>query len=297
MSNALGTPARLLAPEFLKRLEVLRRRLTSRARSGVAGDHLAKRRGGSAEFQEHRHYTAGDDTRRIDWLAYARTGEPVIKLFRAEEDVVIRIVCDASASLGYGEPSKLDVAKRIAAAVGYMALAGSERAQLFVAGEGVEREHASVRGRGGLPAFFQAIEAIEPRRGTQLAAAIDHVLARSKRAGALAILSDFCDPGPVQEALRRASAAGHDVTLVHVVAPDEVVPSFEGDWTLEDLETGAVVDVTMDSSAIEAYMLRFAGLCEELRGFARRSRASYVRVRTDESLEDVVQRFVARSID
>lgn len=297
MSDALGTGARLLSPEFLQRLEVLRRRLTSRARSAGAGEHLAKRRGGSAEFQEHRHYTAGDDTRRVDWLAYARTGEPVIKLFRAEEDVIARIVCDASASLGYGEPTKLDVAKHVAAAIGYMTLAGSERAQLFVAGAGIEREHAAVRGRGGLPAFFRAIDAIQARGGTQLAAALDHVVARSKRAGALMVLSDFCDPGPVQEALRRASAAGHDLTLVHIVAPEELAPSFEGDWTLEDLETGDVVDVTMDASAIEAYLLRFAGLCDELRGFARRSRAAYVRARTDEPLEDIARRLVARSID
>lgn len=297
MTEALGTDARLLAPEFLQRLEVLRRRLTSRAPSAAAGEHLAKRRGGSAEFQEHRHYTAGDDTRRVDWLAYARTGEPVIKLFRAEEDVVIRVVCDASGSLGCGEPTKLEVAKRIAAAIGYMALAGSERAQLFVAGEGVRREHAAVRGRGGLPAFFRAIDAVEPRGGTRLATALDHVVARSKRVGALVILSDFCDPGPVQEALRRAAAAGHDVTLVHVVAPEEVQPSFEGDWTLEDIETDEVVDVTMDANAIEAYLLRFAGLCEQLRGFARRNRAAYVRARTDEPLEDIVRRFVARSID
>lgn len=297
MSDPVGSRARLLAPEFLQELEVLRRRLTSRAPSGASGEHLAKRRGGSAEFQEHRHYTTGDDTRRIDWLAYARTGEPVIKLFRTEEDVVVRVVCDASASLGCGEPSKLEVAKRIAAAIGYMALAGSERAQLFVAGEAIEREHASVRGRGGLPAFFQALDAIEPRRGTHLTAAIDRVVARSKRAGALTVISDFFDAGPFREALRRAAAAGHDVSLVQVATADEIAPSFEGDWALEDVETGAVVDVTMDASAIEAYTLRFAGLCEELRSFARHNRAVYVRARTDEPLGDIVRRFVARDID
>src|SRR5688572_4120589 len=98
----------LLGASFVRELEVLQRRLEIRARSGGAGEHLARRRGGSAEFKEHRAYAPGDDMRRIDWAAYARTGEPVLKLFRAEEDVIARIVCDASASLDFGEPKKID---------------------------------------------------------------------------------------------------------------------------------------------------------------------------------------------
>lgn len=296
-ATADSTGAALLGPEFVRELEVLRRRLEIRARSGASGEHAARRRGGSSEFQEHRPYAAGDDLRRIDWAAYARTGEPVLKVFRAEEDVIARIVCDASASIGHGEPSKLAAARRLAAAVGYMTLARSERAQLFVAGVGVVREHAPVRGRGGLPSLLRALSAVEARGGTDLARAVDAVVQRSARPGMLVALSDFFDPGPVTAALGRAVKAGHDVILAQVVAPDEIEPSFEGDWALEDAETGAVVEVTMDARAIEAYVLRFAGLCEELRAFARKHGAAYVRVRTDEPLEGAVRRLVARSVD
>lgn len=289
--------APLLGPDFVRELEVLRRRLEIRARSGGGGEHLARRRGGSAEFQDHRPYAPGDDLRRIDWAAYARTGEPVLKLFRAEEDVVARILCDASASLGYGEPPKLDAARRLAAAVSYMTLARSERAQLFVAGSGPLREHSPARGRGGLPALLRALEGIEAAGGTDLAKAVDAVVQRSPRPGMLVVVSDFFDPGPVTSALGRAVKAGHDVVLAQVVAPDEIEPSFEGDWALEDVETGAIVEVTMDAAAIQAYVLRFAGLCEELRGFARKHGASYLRVRTDEPLEGAARRLVARSVD
>jgi uncharacterized protein (DUF58 family) len=293
----MSAAAPLLGPDFVRELEVLRRRLEIRARSGSGGEHLAKRRGGSAEFQEHRPYAPGDDMRRIDWAAYARTGEPVLKLFRAEEDVVARIVCDASASLGYGAPPKLDAARRLAAAVGYMALARSERAQLFVAGRGVLREHSTVRGRGGVPALLRALEGVAAEGGTDVAKAVDTVVQKSARPGMLVVISDFFDPGPVTAALGRAVSAGHDVVLVQVVAPDEIEPDFEGDWALEDAETGALVEVTMDAAAIEAYVLRFAGLCEELRAFARKHRVAYVRVRTDEPLEAAVRRLVARSVD
>jgi uncharacterized protein (DUF58 family) len=287
----------LLGPDFVRELEVLRRRIEVRARSGGGGEHVARRRGGSSDFDQHRAYEPGDDLRRIDWAAYARSGEPVVKLFRREEDVVVRIVCDASASLGYGEPPKLDVARRLAAAVGYMTLARSERAQLIVAGPGLVREHPPARGRGGLPALLHALEGIEAAGGTDLARAIDACVARSARPGMLLVVSDFFDPGPVTTALARAAKAGHDVALAQVLAPDEIQPGIEGDLALEDVETGAVVEVTIDASALEAYAQRFTGLCQELSSFAKKHRGTYVRTRTDEQLEGAVRRLVTRSID
>jgi uncharacterized protein (DUF58 family) len=295
--RAAGLASQLLDPAFVRELEVLRRRLEIRARSGASGEHVAKRRGGSAEFQEHRPYSPGDDLRRIDWAAYARTGEPVLKLFRAEEDVVVRVLIDASASLDFGEPKKHDAACKVAAAFGYMALAASERAQVLVGGEGISREETPVRGRSGLPAFLRAIASITTSGGTDLSRAVDRLVQKTKRAGMLLVVSDFLDGGPLTLALGRAAAAGHDLALVQVVAPEEIEPSYEGDWALEDAETGALVEVTMDPAALEAYVLRFAGLCEELRLFARRHRATYVRVRTDEPLEAAIRRIVARSID
>jgi uncharacterized protein (DUF58 family) len=287
----------LLDPAFVRELEVLRRKLQQRARSGRAGEHLARRRGGSAEFFEHRPYAAGDDLRRIDWLAYARSGEPVLKVFRTEEDVVARLLCDASASLAFGEPGKLDVARRLAAAIGYMTLADAERAQLLVAAAGRTREHLPARGRGGLPALLRNLEETAAGGQTDLAAAITALVRRRLRPGMLVVLSDFFDGGPVLGALTRAVAAGHDVILVQVVAPEEVEPAHEGDLALEDAETGEVVELTMDAAAIEAYALRFAGLCEALRGWARRHGAAYVRVRTDEPLAEAVRRMVARAVD
>ncbi len=297
----------LLDPEFVRELEALRRRLEIRARSGASGEHAAKRRGGSAEFQEHRAYAPGDDLRRVDWLAYARTGEPVIKLFRAEEDVVLRLLVDASASLDYGDPPKIEVARRLAAAFGYMALAGSQRSQVLVARPspgkresepaGLSQVGSPRRGRGGLTGLLRDLDAITTAGAVDLARAVDQLVMRSARPGMLVVLSDFFDAGPVTAALGRARAAGHDVALVQVVTPGEIEPDFEGDFTLVDAESGASVDVTMDAGAIEAYVLRFAGLVEELRAWARRHGASYVRARTDEPLEGVVRRFVARGID
>jgi uncharacterized protein (DUF58 family) len=294
----------LLDPGFARELEALRRRLSVRARSGSGGERVASRRGSSAEFLEHRPYAAGDDLRRMDWLAFARTGAPVLKLFRAEEDVVVRLVVDASGSLDFGDPPKLLVAKRLAAAIGYMALASSERAQVLTAGEGLVRVREPVRGRGALAALLRELDEVtvpslagEASRGTDLARAIDGAVLRAERPGMLVVTSDFFDPGRFDDALGRAAAAGHDVALVQVLAPEEIEPPWDGDLALEDAESGTTLDVTLDDRAAEAYRERLEGLFAMLRATAKRLRAPYVRVKTDEPLLEAVRRFVSRTVD
>lgn len=297
MDPALPRAEGLLAPELVRTLELLRRRVVVRARSGAQGEHLGKRRGGSAEFQEHRPYAPGDDVRRIDWAAFARTDEPVVKTFRLEEDVVVRLVCDTSASLGLGAPPKLDAAKRAAAALGYLALAGSERVGLVVAESGSALVRPAVRGRAALPALLQRLQALRAGGGTDLGKSIDTLVRGVARPGLLVVLSDFLDPGPFLGALGRAASAGHDVALVHLVSQDELTPTLEGDLALEDVETGARVEVTIDAAALAAYTRRFAAHCESLASFARRRGGSYVRARSDEPLEAPLTRLVARAVD
>src|SRR5262245_18684136 len=215
----------MLDPAFMRELEALRRRLEVRARSGAAGDHTARRRGGSAEFQEHRAYEPGDDPRRIDWMAFARRGEPVVKLFRSEEDVIVRLLVDASASLGHGDPQKIDVSRRLAAAIGYLALSSAQRAELAILrerrGGAIERLAPARRGRAGFVSLLRDLEAATAGGRADLGAAIEDVVQRSRRAGLLVVLSDFFDAGPVTHALGRARAAGHDVALVQIFARAE----------------------------------------------------------------------------
>ena len=287
----------LLDPAFARELEALRRKLRVRARSGGGGDHLGRRRGGSAEFLEHRPYTPGDDLRRIDWLAFARTGEPVFKLFRAEEDIVVRLVMDTSLSLEYGSPTKLFAAKRLAASIGYMALAQSERTQVVASSADDFRMTEPTRGRASLPSLLRELDAIAAHGGTDLARAIDSVVARSARPGMLVVLSDFLDRGAFDLALTRAASAGHDVALVQVLAEEEIEPDFDGDLAFEDAETAELVEVTVDARAIEAYRMRLQSLFATVRAIAKRCRGVYVRSSNVEPTIQAVRRFVARGVD
>lgn len=293
--------ASLLEPDFLRRLEALKRRLSSEARSGESGESAAPRRGTGAEFREHRPYAAGDDPRRIDWMAYARSGEPLIKLFHQEEDRVIRLLVDASASLGFGSPTKLELAQRLAAALGYLALSSSDRTQVFVARNAENKPLAAVgsshRGRRGFAELCRELSALQPEGGADLARAIENTVARSLRPGVLAILSDFMDPGATLTALSRARAAGHDVVLIQILSEDELQPSLDGDLALQDSETGALLDISADTSAVAAYLDRLTDLFDSLRGWARKHGATYIRATSSSELEPIIRRALARAID
>jgi len=298
----MGMPPRAdreaaLDTELLRELDALRRRLEIRARSRGVGDRAAKRRGGASEFIEHRGYSPLDDLRRVDWAAYARTGDPVVKVFRAEEDVVIRVLCDASASLGFGDPRKVEMARKIAAAIGYLALSRGETAEIYETKDGETIARGASRGRAGALSFVRRAAGVEWSGTTNLGRAIETLAGKTKRPGMIALVSDFWDEGDIPRALSRAAALGHDVALVHIVAPEDTEPNVFGDVTLEDAETGAVVELTVDETTLRAYRERFETHCRNLRGAAKKLEGSYVRARTDENLLDVMRRFVARSID
>lgn len=288
----------LFEPGFVRELEALRRRLEIRSRSGGAGEHTSKKRGGAAEFLEHRSYVPGDDPRRIDWLAFARSGEPVLKLFRAEEDVVLRLVLDTSRSLEVGTPhSKLHHAKRLAACLGYMALASSERAQVISVDETLGKAESPVRGRNSLPKLLRSLSDFRPDRATNLGASLDALLKRCSRPGMLVLFSDFFDASAYEQPLKRAKLQGHDVVLVQVLAPEEVEPGFEGDLALEDSETGDIVEMTIDDASLRAYQGRLRSMFDALRALSKTYRFSYVRTTTDDQPLPVVRRILSRSID
>jgi uncharacterized protein (DUF58 family) len=289
--------ASLLDPSFLRELEVLRRHLRVRARAGGHGEGIARRRGGSAEFLEHRPYAPGDDLRRVDWLAFARTGEPVQKLFVAEEDTVLRLLVDTSGSLDAGAPTKLDVLRRLVACVGFMALASSDRAQVIAARAETTRAREPVRGRAGVAGLLRDLESLTAEGGTALAESIDETVRRAARPGLLVVASDFLDPGPFERAVTRAAAAGHDVALLQVLSPEELEPPYDGDYALEDAETGAVVSVTIDARTRAAYLAQLEALFERLRALARRVGAPYVRTTPAEPPLLPVRRLLARAVD
>src|SRR5881398_2425430 len=120
----------LFDSEFLQKLEYL----SLVSKRVFRGSLLAQRRtmqmGGGIEFADHRDYTPGDDFRYLDWHLYARHEQLLLKRFQEEEDLHVYLLLDCSRSMAFGDPPKFDFARRVAAALAYIALADLDRVAL-----------------------------------------------------------------------------------------------------------------------------------------------------------------------
>jgi uncharacterized protein (DUF58 family) len=285
----------LLDPSFLRRLGRLRLAVRRRFAGSSAGSRRSLRRGSSAEFAEHRPYYPGDDVRRIDWNAYARLEELVLRLFVAEEDLSLYLLVDRSASLGVGSPPKLELAKQVAAALGYVALSGSERVSVLPFSSDLAAPFPATRGRRRIGALLRYLDAIEPSGDTDLSRAVDRFLARSPRPGLVAVVSDFFDPGGFQKPLDRLLAQKHEPVLFQVLDREELEPTPGQDVELVDAETGQRVDVSLDARAIAAYRARLFAFFGELEGYAKKRGLFYGRVDAQHTLDDVVVSYLRES--
>ncbi|AKF07669.1 DUF58 domain-containing protein [Sandaracinus amylolyticus] len=283
----------LLEPEFLRRLARLRLAVRRRFAGATSGARRSRNRGSSAEFAEHRPYFPGDDVRRIDWNAYARLEELVLRLFVAEEDLSLYLLVDTSASMGLGAPRKIDVAKRLAAGLGYVGLSGSERVAVMPFAARLSRPLPASRGRKRVGPLLRFLDELEPSGDTDLARGVDEFLARSPRPGLVVVLSDFLDPRGFTRPLDRLIAEKHEPVLFHVLDREELDPTPGGDLELVDSETGRKVEVSLDARAVRAYRQRLATFLVELESYAKKRGLFYGRV-GEGAFEDVLVEYLAR---
>jgi uncharacterized protein (DUF58 family) len=273
---------------FLRQLERLGLLMKQPARGGLKGGRRSTKHGQSVEFSDYRDYTLGDDLRQLDWNVFARLERLFVKLFVEEEDVTVSLLVDASASMAFGRPEKLLFAKRAAAALGYIALAGEDRVVVSALSGRVARRHPSLRGSGRVLRLLSLLSGIEPGDGpTDLLAAVRQAGAMLSGRGVIILISDLLDPS-AERAVRDLAAQGSELTVLHVLAPEELDPMLHGDLRLVDSESGDGVDVTVDLATVDAYKARLAAWQDSLAAVAAKRRAAYAPVPSDLPLADLV---------
>jgi uncharacterized protein (DUF58 family) len=284
----------LLDPDFIRRLDRLKVVSQRRFAGASAGARRSTRRGASVEFKDHRPYYRGDDVRRIDWNAYARLGELVLRLYVAEEDLTIHLLVDRSRSLAFGNPPKIEVAKRAAAALGYVGLAGSERVTVVPFAAGVSAPLPPGRGRRYVGPLLRFLEGIEPDGATDLARTVDQFLARRPRPGVVALIGDLLDPAGFERPLDRLLSERHEPVLLHVLDEEEPPADHGADLVLVDSERGARVEVTLDVAARRAYRARVEAFAGEVAAYARRRGVTCVRLGGATPFEDALLELLGR---
>ena len=252
----------------------------------LLGFRRSRRFGAGQEYADFRAYTPGDDIRQLYWQAYLQHRRLVCKLFEESSEINIYVLIDTSASMGRGAPEKLLYAKKVAAALAYIALGSQDRVMVIPFDKDVQLDARPLHGRGRFVDVLKRLDGIEPKGETDLGHMARHFAQRYERRGLVIMLSDFFDAKGYAQALKVLHHNHYLVTSIQVNEREELEPTMRGDFELVDCETGAVETARMTPGTIAAYKRALLEHYNELGRLSTAFGYQKAAARTDEPFQD-----------
>jgi uncharacterized protein (DUF58 family) len=276
--------------EFQRKLESLalvsRRVFAGRIRA----ERRTKKSGSGVEFADYRDYQPGDDFRSVDWNVYRRFDRLLVRLYAEEEDLAIYFLLDASASMSFGAGKKAAYAKRVVAALAYVALANLDRASIVTINDHVTKRLPETRGRARIFKAFRFLREVEFAGKTDLGDAMKTFVAQNKRRGLAVIVSDLYDPNGFARGINILRYHKFDPFVVHVIDPAEAAPKLHGDLLVRDCETGDEREVTVTAAVLEQLSRAHAQYADEIERFCTTHQVSYVPANVERPFEELILR-------
>lgn len=303
-----------LHPQTLARLGSFELRAKHIVEGVTSGMHRSPYQGFSVEFAQHRPYAAGDDIRRLDWKVYGRSDKLYVKQHQQETNLDLVVMVDGSGSMNFGSRlfaeasgtgrktsvqggenwTKFDHATAVAAAMSYIALRQGDRAGLMIY---ADQALSVIRQSGAQGQWRQIVSALATHpvdKPTDLARAMDQLLAKVTNRCLLVVISDFyTDPQAIRTALARAKHKRHDAILFQVVDRREATFDFGDELPFVGLE--GEPRVRLDPRSIrKAYLEAFQSHQSEVQRIARSFGFDFQVVGTHDWLGPPLAAFIAR---
>lgn len=272
----------LLSPALMARLESLQINSRHRLAGRFGGEHVSTRYGNTVDFSDFREYHPGDDFRRIDYHVLARLDQVLIKLYEADDEVTVRMLIDTSASMAIG--GKLEQAKRLTAAIGFVALTAHDAVSVHTFPERARAPRFA--GRGAVPAMISYLEALEPGGQTPFARVAAHLLSQAGLPGITVVASDLLTSE--WQSLVGLRASGSDLVVLHVLCEEDATPDYSGDLELVDSEAGERLSVSVTDDVARSYRERVQAWRGEVAAVTRSAGASYLSVDSREDIEELL---------
>lgn len=265
-------------------------------RGTVSGLHTSPNRGASVEFAEYRRYVPGDDLRRMDWRAHGRSDRYYVKEFEADTNLRCCLVLDTSGSMefGSGETTKLQYAKRIAAAIGYLAVQQGDAVGLSCFSDGITQHLPPRRNPSHLRAIFDALEKTRGVGETHLTDVLHELAETTRQAAMVIVISDFfVDPALLRSCFEHLRFRKHDLSLFHLLDPAELNFAFTRPTRFLDMEGGSSLFIE-PSLIAERYQRALHEYLQSLQNIVMEIGVDYHRVNTAEPYQHVLTRFLTR---
>jgi len=298
--------ASLFDADFERRLEglalVARRVFEGRLRA----ERRSKKSGAGVEFADHREYAPGDDFRFVDVRLFGRTDRLFVKLFEEEEDLSVHVLVDVSRSMGVetgdATPTKLVIAKRLAAALAYIALSGLDRVSVATMADGKAKVLPAVRGKARIHRVLELLrtESHETMGGagaTDLEGAVRAFTLQTKKRGLAILVSDLYDARGFELAIDRLRHARFEVVVLQIWDPREAARLDAGggrDLVLVDSETGERREITLTPELLARLSEAQAKHRQRAAAYCRQKQVAYAEVAIDVPWDQSVLRVLAR---
>lgn len=308
---------RLLSAELR---EALRRRELRLARpvSGFRhGPHRSRAAGVGRDFRDHRPYVPGDDLRRLDWRAAARSERLMIRRTESEDALSLAMILDASGGMAYGAgpgqkwrylgmltTALAEVARRQGDGVGFEVL-GPPLPEALGDPQDQLRPTAS---RERVHHLARTILRVNPSGRAGWNASVEQLGVRLRARSLVVLGSDFLDVAPDEhtdadvaqsELIERLSllrARGHDVVLLQVLHRDELTFPWSSPRVIrfEDPRGGLEPLEAPGGDLREAYLERIRTHLSALDAACERVGVYVHRLATDISPTDAVTSLLSR---
>src|SRR5215467_716624 len=286
----------------VRRIEVRTNRLVN---DTMVGAYLSHFKGRGMDFEELREYIPGDEVRDIDWNVTYRMGRPFVKRYREERELAMVLAIDVSASAEFGSlhRSKREFAAEIAGTLAISAARSSDKVALLLFSDQAELFLPPRKGHRHILRLLRETLFFEPkRRGTNIPAALaflNHVL---HRRSIVFLVTDFLHSfgaAALPTGMRRDTLqeigltnARHDLVCVHLHDPRENVLPPAGLLTIEDAETGELLELDSSRALVrEKFARTNAERLAELDRALRRAGVDTLSFSTAEPFAQTLQRF------
>jgi uncharacterized protein (DUF58 family) len=284
----------LLPPDLMAQLERLELVTRKVFRGRMKGERRSKRKGQSVEFADFRQYVPGDDLRSLDWNLYARLDKLIVKLFLEEEDLHFFTLIDASLSMDFGNPTKLQYAKQLAAALGFVGLIRTDRVRIETLGQSASNRGPVLRGRRGVWRMLEYLDGIEAGETVSLAQGVKNFCIRNTGKGIVVLITDLMDKGGYEAALRYLVSQQMDVYVIHVLSQEELDPDVKGDLKLVDCEDQDIAEITVSAPLLAKYKSTLNAFVSGAQEFCNRRGMNYLLANNQTPAKDLIGSYLRR---
>ena len=286
--------------------QAMQRQVRKKSASPINGGSVSKRLGRGLDFAEVREYQPGDDVRMIDWKVTARSGKAHTKLFVEERERPVLLVVDFRAGMRFGTRGmyKSVMAARLAALLGWGAIASHDRVGGFVFTDDWHSEIRPQAGRRGLMSLFRAIhqgqQRIPTSGGDQLTRTLERLRHGVHGGSTVVLLSDFQGFDEAAQSALGSALQSLDVLAVHICDPLDIALPEPGRYPMISRAGGQLQRFVMavgGKAEQQRYQDAFNARQQVLRELFARHRHFYTTAMTDASLRDTAISIVSRQPD